>query len=122
MKRLSATLAAVAVALPAASLAQAKWVEIADDVTVTEFGQTVGAIDDWEVMGPDGARIGEVEEVIGRDANAATALTVDFDDGAGFGDRDDVIVPLDKFSFADNRLTLNVDAEAVGGMEIYDDD
>lgn len=103
------------------ALAQTAWVEIADNVVVTEFNQNVAAIDDWDVMGPDEMKIGEVEDVIGAQAGTATALTVEFEDNAGFGNRDDVIVPLDQFAFADNRLTLNADAAAIGGMDVYND-
>ena len=109
-------------ALAATAFAQTAWVEIADDVTVAEFGgQNVDAIDDWDVFGPDGAEIGEVEDVLGVEAGTATALSVEFEDAAGYGDRDDVIVPLDQFTFADNKLTLNADAAAVSAMEVYDD-
>ena len=111
----------LSLAMASGAFAQSAWVEIEDDVMVPEFSQTADAIDDWDVMGTDGKKIGEVEEVIGAQAGAATALTVDFDDDAGFGDRDDVIAPLDQFTFADNRLTLNADAAAIGSMDVYND-
>lgn len=113
---------AIAPAIAGGACAQANpWVEIADNVTVAEFGQTVDAIDDWNVLGPGGNTIGEVEEVVGAQAGTATALTVDFDDRAGFGNRDDVVIPLSQFTFLDNRLTLTADAAAIGRMEVYND-
>ena len=72
--------------------------------------------------GADGNKIGEVDEVLGAEAGTATAISIDFEDNAGFGDRDDVVAPIGQFTFADNKLTLNADAAAIEGMEVYQDD
>ncbi|MBL0936570.1 MAG: PRC-barrel domain-containing protein [Rhizobiaceae bacterium] len=100
--------------------AQTTWVEIEDNVQVSAFSQTADTVEDWDVYAA-GAKIGEVEEVIGTDANTPTALVVDFEDNAGYGDRDDVVIPLDQFAWENNQLVLNADAAAIGAMEVWND-
>lgn len=106
--------------LTGAASAQSALVEVSDRAIVAPFNQTADTVDDWDVYGVDGTKIGEVEEVLGTDANTATALAVDFEGNGGFADRD-VIVPLDQFSFTDNRLVLNASGADVGNMPAYDD-
>ncbi len=120
MKTLSATVLAAALAAGTAHAQQA-WVEVDDNVIVQPFNVDADTVEDWNVYSPAGAEIGDVEEVIGADAQSPTALVVDFDDNAGFGDRDDVIVPLDQFTWQDNRLVLNADAAAISSMPVWDD-
>lgn len=101
--------------------AQQAWREIDDRVEVPPLGAVADDVDDWDVYTVDGTRIGEVEEVIGPDTATPTALVLDFEDQAGYGDRDEVIVPLDHFSLDGERLVLDADPQAVTDMEIYDD-
>ncbi len=120
LKTFSATVIAAALAAGTA-YAQQAWVEVNDNVVVQPFNVDADTVEDWNVYSPAGAEIGDVEEVIGADAQSPTALVVDFDDDAGFGDRDDVIVPLDQFTWQDNRLVLNADAAAVSAMPVWND-
>ncbi|MFC6487656.1 PRC-barrel domain-containing protein [Nitratireductor sp. GCM10026969] len=98
--------------------AQQPWTEIDERVEVPPLGAAADDVDDWDVYTADGIRIGEVEEVIGPDAATPTALVVDFEDRAGYGDRDEVIVPLDHFSLDGERLLIDADPQAVADMEI----
>lgn len=120
LKTLSATVIAAALAAGTA-YAQQAWVEIEDNAMVQPFDVNADTVEDWDVFSPAGVEIADVEDVIGTDAQSPTALVVDFDDNAGFGDRDDVIVPLDQFSWQDNRLVLNADAAAVSAMPVWND-
>lgn len=120
LKTLSATILAAALAAGTA-YAQQAWVEVDDNAMVQPFNMDADTVEDWDVYSPAGIEIGDVEDVIGTDAQSPAALVVDFDDDAGFGDRDDVIVPLDQFSWQDNRLVLNADAAAVSAMEVWND-
>lgn len=116
---LTAALAIVAAStLPAIS--QAKFVEVEDAVMVQPFNQSADTVDDWDVFTADGIEVGEVEDVVGTDRNVATALAVDFDEKEGFADGD-VIVPLDQFTYKDDRLILNATADAVSKMEKWND-
>jgi hypothetical protein len=121
MKLKIATAAALATLFAAPALAQSNWVEVDDQTIVAPFDAIADIVDDWDVYAPDGREIGDVEDVIGPDRNTATALVVDFDDNAGYGDRDDVVVPLDQFTWQDGRLVLNADPSAIAGMEVWDD-
>ncbi|EHK54996.1 PRC-barrel domain-containing protein [Allomesorhizobium alhagi] len=112
---------AIAVALPATAAAQTTWVEIADQATVAPLSRSVDRVDDMDVYDASGKKIGEIEEVLGQDADTASALTVDFDDDAGYGGRDNVIVPLEMFQLDGERLILSADAEAMSSMEVWED-
>jgi hypothetical protein len=90
-----------------------------DNVQVAEFGASVDQVEDWDVFA-GGAKVGEVEEVVGTDAATPTALVVDFDGSGGFADQD-IVVPLDQFSWENNQLVLNADVAAVGGFQVWND-
>ncbi|WP_173931433.1 PRC-barrel domain-containing protein [Chelativorans sp. Marseille-P2723] len=104
-----------------AAIAQSSWVEVEDDVMVPPFEAVADDVDDWDVYSSDGTKIGEVEDVVGPDNNTPTALVIDFEDDAGYGDRDDVIVPLDSFEWNGERLVLNLEPSEVTDLEVYDD-
>ena len=103
-----------------AAMAQTALVEVNGNVHVAAFGAIADQVDDWDVHDASGAEIGEVDEVVGSDAGTPTALVVDFEGNAGYADRD-VVVPIDQFTRATNRLTLNASPEAVSAMETWND-
>lgn len=118
-KKLSVALIASGL-LAGTAMAQTAWVEIDDDnVQVAEFDASVDQVEDWDVYSA-GAKVGEVEEVLGTDATTPTALVVDFDGSGGFEDRD-VVIALDQFSWENNQLVLNADAATVAGFEAWND-
>ena len=117
-KRLTAF--ALCALMSGAAMAQTAWVEVRDDAHVAAFGAVADQIDDWDVHDASGAVVGEVEEVVGPNAGTAAALVVDFDGSNGYPDRD-VVIPIERFTRADNRLTLDAPADEVGAMEIWTD-
>ncbi len=117
--RLAFSAAAVLLAAGPVS-AQSGLIELRDGVTVAAFGITVDRVDDLDVY-VNGRNVGDVEEVLGTDASTATALVVDFDDGAGYGDRDDVIVPIGRFRLDGNRLVSDVTPAEVAALPRWDD-
>lgn len=116
----SSLLAAAILAAAGPAFAQTGLVELRDSVTVPAFGLTVDQVDDLDVV-VDGRVVGDIEEVLGTDANTATALVVDFDDGAGYGDRDDVIVPIARFRLDGNRLVTDVTPAEVAAFPTWKD-
>ena len=106
--------------LAGSALAQDRLVEVGDSVEVVPFGANADTVDDWDVFDTNGVEIGEVEDVVGTDASTPTALVVDFEGNAGYPDRD-IVIPLDQFSFENNRLVLNADADAVRELPEWDD-
>ena len=118
----TALAAAFVAGLSGTAIAQnTNWVEIDDDAMVAPFNVEADELDDMDVHNSANETIGEVEEVIGTDENTPTALVVEFEDDAGYGDRDDVIIPLDRFLMNDDKLVLNDDAGAVANYQTYDD-
>lgn len=111
----------LAAAITTPALAQTTWVEIDEDVALQPWGSTVDAVEDLDVIGANGTKIGEVEEVVGTAPGTPSAIVVDFSDDSPYGNRPDAVVPLDQFTFDNNRLTLTADAATVSGFEAYDD-
>ena len=107
--------------LSSTAIAQQAWVEIPDDTMVTAFSLTADQVDDLDVYDTAGREIGDVEDVIGPDRDTPTALTVDFEGDAGFPDRDDVIIPIERFTLENNRLILDIDPAEVAGLPVYND-
>ncbi|GHD09989.1 PRC-barrel domain-containing protein [Tianweitania populi] len=123
MKSMSLVLAAAALASLSnvASAQTSTWVEVDDKTMVAPFNVDADRLEDMDVHNAAGQKIGEIEDVIGTDRAAATALVVDFDDQAGFGDRDDIIVPIERFSLDGVKLVLKDDAATVAAYEVYKD-
>lgn len=115
---IAAVLLIAGIAGPAS--AQATLVEIADSVMVEPFAANADTVDDWDVHDAAGTKIGEVDEVLGTDANTPTALAIDFEGTGGYADRD-VVIPLDQFTLTEGRLVLGSTAEAVGALPTWND-
>ena len=77
-------------------------------------------MEDWDLYDAAGMKIGEVEAVLGSDASTASALVIDFDDAAAYVDGD-VVVPLDRFTWEANRLSLDVDQAGARAFELWND-
>lgn len=92
--------------------------ELDDSVMVTDWNMSVDDIEDMDVYDSEGTKIGEVENVLGRN-ETAEALVVDFDDDAGYTG-EDRIVPLDMLTVSGDRLELSADAD-VATFEEYND-
>ena len=103
-----------------AAFAQTALVEIDDAVMIPTLNVSADAIDDMDVYDASGKKIGEIEEVLGTSAQAATAVSVDFDDDAIFG-KDDRVVPLESLTMDGQRLGLALDAAAVAQLPAYND-
>ena len=117
-KIVAAALLFAGIAGPAS--AQAPLVEIDDAVMVEPFAANADTVDDWDVYDAAGTKVGDVEEVLGTDANTPTALAVDFEGTGGYADRD-VVIPLDQFTLTEGRLVLGSTPDAVGALPTWDD-
>ncbi|UIJ73518.1 PRC-barrel domain-containing protein [Aurantimonas sp. HBX-1] len=93
-------------------------VDVDDNVMVPPFNVTVDDLDDMDVYDAAGTEIGEIEEVVGTDANTPTAFVVDFDD-QGYGDEERVI-GLENFAMDGARMTLSLDAAGVATLPVDD--
>lgn len=95
-------------------------VEVNDNVTVQPFNLAAGLIDDIDVYTAEGVEVGDVEKVVGPDAQTATHVVVDFSDDAGFPDRD-VLVPLGELTLDANRLIISLAPAEVSLLPVWND-
>ncbi|PZO72900.1 MAG: hypothetical protein DI629_20515 [Mesorhizobium amorphae] len=113
--------AGFAAAMGGSALAQnAALVELEDNFVVQPWNVSVDALEDADVFGPGGAKIGEVDEVLGTDAATPTALVVDFEDNSNYG-RDDRVIPLDQFGWAENKITLTTNPGDISNFPVHTD-
>ncbi len=120
-RRSFATLALATGIVTSSALAQVQLVEVPDGTLMAPWNMNVEAVKGLDVLGANGQQIGEVDEVIGTSPATPTALVVDFEDGAGFDDRDDVAIPLDRFQVATNGLVMTVGAAEIAAMPQWED-
>jgi len=115
-----ATLLVAGTAFAAPAFAQGtSLVEIDDATQLAPWNMTVDAAEDLDVVGPSGAKIGEIEEILGTNATTPIAAVVDFEDDAGYGDRD-VVVPLEAFTAGTGNVSLALDPAAAAALPTRD--
>ncbi|KQT53254.1 hypothetical protein ASG43_18710 [Aureimonas sp. Leaf454] len=95
-------------------------VEVSDATMIPMINGTADALDDLDIYDGAGQKIGDIEEVLGTTADAATAVAVDFDDENVFG-REDRVVPLDSLKLDGIKLVLALEPAAVANLPVYDD-
>lgn len=114
--------AALIAALAAPALADdqaAGYVEVDDDSTMVEtYGITADELDDLDVYTADGAKIGEVEDVLADSTGTVTAVAVEFDGFAGMDDKE-VIVGL-ALTLEGNRLVTDLDESQASSLPRWD--
>ncbi len=117
MKATALPLALLCLATPA--FAQSQMVETSDDVRIDGFVMTADNLEDLDVYDEEGNKIGEVEEVVGNDAETPMAFAVDFDDET---DADDEarIVPMGQVSQTDDGVELDADVD-IETLQIWND-
>jgi hypothetical protein len=94
-------------------------VEVGDNVMLMPWNKSAGEIEDAKVLKDgDGVELGEVEEVLGSDANTPVALVVDFE-GSTTGFTGNKVIPIDRFTPDGNRLTLKTSAVEVASFPNY---
>lgn len=103
-----------------AAFAQTAYVEIDDAVMVPTLNVTADALDDMDVYDAAGQKIGDIEEVLGTNAQTPTAVGVDFEDSLVPGG-DDRVVPLESLTMDGLRVVIALDAAAIAQLPVYDD-
>ncbi|MDQ2105276.1 PRC-barrel domain-containing protein [Azospirillum sp. C340-1] len=91
-----------------------------DNVMVPSLKRTVGQLDDMDVLGPDGRKVGEVEEVLMDASGQPVALVVDVEHGVGIGDKE-IIVGLDQVRDDGRTLTTTLSNAQLGALPVWDD-
>ncbi|MBM2293529.1 PRC-barrel domain-containing protein [Sulfitobacter pseudonitzschiae] len=78
-------------------------------------------IDDIDVIGSDGGKIGEVETVLVDDAGMPVAVVVEINDGfLDLGDSD-VIMQMDTLTWKDGRYATTMTSDDISGLPMWDD-
>ncbi|KAA0679947.1 PRC-barrel domain-containing protein [Roseomonas genomospecies 6] len=91
-----------------------------NNVMVPALNQTVGQLDDMDVMGSDGKKIGEVEEVLMDSSGQPVAVVVDVERDVGIGGKE-VIVGLDQLRSDGRNLTTTLSNAQLGALPVWKD-
>jgi hypothetical protein len=116
------SVASAAVAQPtSAPGAAAGYREVTDgQLVVQPFNLTVDQIDDMDVFGPDGEKIGEIEEVLATAAGQPVAASVEVGGFLGIGERK-VVVMLDQLRLVGQRLVTSQTKAQIEALPRWND-
>lgn len=79
-----------------------------ENTRVAQFGSNADYVEDWELYDSNARKIGEIDAVLGDDLTTLSELAIGFDEADAFVDGE-VVVAVDRFVWAPNRFSLNVD-------------
>lgn len=117
MKIIASTAIAASLVLAAPAFAQVvTMVELPNETVVEPFGLTVGELERLSITDAAGTRLGDIEEVIGTAQDGATALVIDAENSES-----NFVVPLERFSNNNGVITVDVTAEELATLPVYDD-
>ena len=78
-------------------------------------------IDDVDVIGSDGSKIGEVETVLVDDGGMPVAMVVEVNDGfLDLGDSD-VVMLMDTLTWENGQYTTTMTSDEIQGLPTWDD-
>ncbi|WP_164512397.1 PRC-barrel domain-containing protein [Oceaniglobus ichthyenteri] len=107
--------------LPAQTATAQSYVEIEDDaLMVMPFNLSVDQIDDYDVIGSTGEKVGEIEEVLADATGTPVAVVIETEGFLGLGD-EDVIVALDQLELVDGAFRINLTEEELEALPKWDD-
>ena len=128
---LAAIVATSMVALPGSLLAQTAtattetetlgYLEIGDEATIiAPFNLTIEELDDYDVIGSTGEKIGEIEDFLTDASGETVAAVIETEGFLGIGD-EDVIVSLDQLELVDGKFQINLTEEELEALPKWDD-
>lgn len=93
-----------------------------EDMPIARLGVTVQEIEDMDVVGPDGAEIGEVEEILVDATGTVVAVTVEVGGFLGIGESEAVMM-IDQLGLADDGddLVSSLTREQIDALPEWDD-
>ncbi|WP_027132532.1 PRC-barrel domain-containing protein [Geminicoccus roseus] len=95
-------------------------VEADDATTVEAFNLTVDQVEDLDLIGADGERIGEVDDVLMTPEGEITAVSADVGGFLGLGEKD-VMIEIDQLTPGENGLVTNLTKEQLEQLPDWDD-
>lgn len=121
------TLLLAAAAIGAAGLAQAQTaadqplLEVENEAMMIEpFGITVDEFEDTDILGSDGSRIGEVDEVLMTPEGEITAVSAEVGGFLGVNDKE-VILAIDQLTQQGEDVTIDMTQDQVEALPAWDD-
>lgn len=84
-------------------------------VAVPGLNLTVDQIEELDVVSADGARLGDVDEVLATAEGDVVAISIDINGLLGLGD-DDVILPLDQIELFEGDLRTDLTEEELEAL------
>jgi hypothetical protein len=93
-----------------------------EDMPVARLGVTVQQLEDMDVVGPDGAEIGEVDEILVDASGTVVAVTVEVGGFLGIGEREAVMM-IDQLGLAGDGddLVSSLTREQIEALPEWDD-
>jgi hypothetical protein len=91
-----------------------------DDRIVQPFNLSADRIDDMDVMSADGARVGEIEEILVDAPGQPVAVTVEVDDLLD-GDDEERMVRLDQLRLDDDLFATDLSKRQIESLPVWDD-
>jgi hypothetical protein len=116
---LSVAVAAAAQAQQAAATTGLKEVED-ESLMVHPFNLSVDAIEDMDLVGPNGDEIGDVEEVLADASGQPTSLAAEVGGFLGVGDKT-VVIGLDQLRVENEKLVTGLTKEQLEALPEWDD-
>ncbi len=107
---------AAAAAMPAA--AQSAMVDVRGSQPLAAWNTTAERANGLDVLGPNGAKIGMVDTIVGDDASTPTMAVVEFIGVEGYR-AGKTAIPLEQFTLADGILSLRTNASELAAMPAY---
>jgi len=96
-------------------------VEVENEATVVApFQVTVDELDDADIYGVGGEKIGEIDEVLMTPEGEVVAVAVEVGGFLGIGEKD-VIVMLEQISMEGGRLVMSATADEIAALPEWDD-
>jgi len=121
MKQRSKIACVALLAFAGTALAQGGWTEVDDDGMLVEpLGLTVDDLEDADLYGPTGERIGEVDDVLRGDDGSSMAVSLDVGGFLGIGEKN-VIIPLEDLSLVDEGVSTGMTKDELETLPEYDD-
>jgi hypothetical protein len=96
-------------------------VEVENEAMMVErFHLSVDQLEDMDIHGAGGARIGEVDEVLMTPEGKITAVSVEVDGSLGIGDKE-VVIELTQLRREGDALVTDITQEQVKALPSWDD-
>jgi rRNA processing protein Gar1 len=111
----------VGLTMAGSAMAQTVYVEVnQDDLAVPELNLQVSQIEDLDVYDESGTLIGDVEDVLGPNAQTPTAVAVDVDKYLGVSG-DDVVFTFQQVKLQDGKLVTSIVKDDIAKLPRFND-